>query len=224
MNIFFPSWPCNNSNKTSNLCLLERHEKWVGLSSGHLWVMGTDLWHRRKSEGTTRLDLRTAKTDWRRAWNCKHGPVTCFTSTSDQILEEDLHFLLQLLGQSQDLKQQHHLPRVLGDFGISFSQKMLEPSLVYISGPLFQGSNRTSDVNAKLQGWKGRRTWSFITFTCWSFGGHRIKSWTCFFHSTKPENTVSLESASFTITDLPTTKTTQVDFLTSWFFLLNLWT
>lgn len=198
MDIFFPAWPCDHT-KTSNSQLVERREKWVGLSSGHLWVMTTDLWHRRRSEGTARWDLMTAKTDWRRVWKqtkmYKHGSIIHFTSTSDQILEEDLHFLLQLLGQSQDLKQQHHLPRVLHDCGVSFNQKMSEPPLVYISGPLFQSSNRPSDVNVKLQGWNSSRTWSFITFTCWSFGGHRIKSWTCFFHSTKPGNTVSSESS-----------------------------
>lgn len=179
--------------------------------------MRTDLWPCRRSEGTSRLDLMTAKTDWRQACKCKNGPVTHLTSTSDRVLEADIHFLPQLLGHSQDLKQQRHLPRVLHGFGVSFSQQILEPSLVYIRGPSFQGSNRTNNVNVKLQGCNSSHTWSFITFTCWSSAGLRIKSWTCFLfihsHSTKPGNTVGLESASFTITALPTTKTNQKFFL-----------
>lgn len=197
MNIFVPAWPWQQKKDIKLIPSRKTCEKWVGISSGHLWLMRTDLWHCRKSGGTSRLDLMTAKTDWRPAWKCKNGPVTHFTSTSDQVLEADIHFLPQLLGHSQDLKQQQYLPRVLHGFGVSFSQQILEPSLVYIRGPLFQGSNRTNNVNVKLQGCNSSHTWSFITFTCWSSGGLRIKSWTCFLfihsHSTKPGNTVGLK-------------------------------
>lgn len=160
MNIFVPARHCGEKKKDIKL-IPSRREKWVWISSGHLWVMRRGLWNCSKSEGTSRLDLMRAKTDWRRAWKYKNGPVTHFTSTSHQTLEEDIHFLLQLLGHSQDLEQQHHLPRVLHDFGVSFSQKMSEPPLVYIRGPLFHRSKRRNDVKVKLQGWNSGHTWNF---------------------------------------------------------------
>lgn len=42
----------------------------------------------------------------------------------------NIHFILKFFSHLEDLKQQHHLPRVLQGFGIPFRQQALEPNFL----------------------------------------------------------------------------------------------
>lgn len=55
------------------------------------------------------------------------GSLSVFGFASDEI--RNIHFIVQVFSHSEDLKQEHHLPRVLHDFGVLLRQQILEPAL-----------------------------------------------------------------------------------------------
>lgn len=71
-----------------------------------------------------------------------------------------VHFIIQAFSDSEDLKQDHHLPRVLHDFGVLFRQQVLVPALLQAVG-CFPGYTGTQ--NWKISGRTLFTTWYYAS-------------------------------------------------------------
>lgn len=98
------------------------------------------LWRGEKPRGNSQLGLTRSRTDWTQAlkweqwiWsdvmiNWHLNNVCVFKLASGQ--KRNVHFVVQVFGHFEYLKQEHHLPRVLQDFGITLREEALVPAFI----------------------------------------------------------------------------------------------